>query len=183
MRPAMLLTAPVLALALQATPALATGMGISLPKLHVLNLESADPGLALAPSTSYGGSVQVAGGTFSLRPFQVGVALDYAYTRDFERGAQYSFFEPSARLGLPLALSSQVYLRPEVDVRGLWLITTSPYNLPSWGLGPGLTLGFRPMANVAVELTLSYTNLPAASGIGQVRGTMGTLEVGGSYSF
>ncbi len=171
----------LMAVGILAQPAQAAGVGISLPKLRTLSIT----GPASAPtSTSYGGSVQVFGSNFGIRPFQIGLALDYAYTRDFTQGASYAFFDPTLQVGLPLALSSQFYVTPALDVRGLWMVTSPQALASSWGFGPSLALGFRPSANVSVELTLSFTQLPSLSAQGgSAQGTMGTVELGGSYSF
>lgn len=182
MRHQLLLPLTLLVAATHTAPAWAAGVGMTLPKFRTLSITG--PSAAAPAATSYGGSVQVIGGNFGLRPLQIGLALDYVFTRDFAQGGNYSFFDPSLQVGVPLGLSSQFYVTPAVEARYLWMVT-SPQGLDSaLGFGPSLTVGYRPSTNVSVELTLAYTRLPAlvAQG-GQLEGNMGTVEIGGSYSF
>jgi hypothetical protein len=177
MRLAALTLAVVLALA---TPAHAAGVGFSLPKFRALTV-----GAGAGAANSLGGSVQVVGTSFSIRPIKFNVGLDYAFTRDFAAGANYSFFDLTFGAGVPFGFTSQFYVEPALDTHTL-LFVASPEGLgtPAFGAGPRLTGGFKPTANIAVELSAGYAlmlNMMAAG-----RSTPGgllTVEIGGTYSF
>lgn len=148
-----------------ALPAQAAGLGFSLPKARMLGLDGA---------TSWGGSVQVVAGAFSIGMTRVDLALDYGYTRDFAAAQNYAFFDGMVGVGVPLGLGPQFVLTPAVYAHVLPFVT--PITSTLFGMGPRLTGGFKPAANVSVELGLGYDFIFS-------RGGMATLDVGGTYSF
>ena len=157
-------------------PASAAGVGFSLPKLRVLNLEGA---------SSVGGSVQVIGGVFSVGLARLDLALDYAYTRDFARAANYSFFDAQAGVGLPLQLSPQFYLTPALDAHALAFVASSEgIDGAAFGLAPRLTLGYRPTNRISVELAASDAFLfGLVAGSKGLSGSLITVELGGTFNF
>jgi hypothetical protein len=151
-----------------ALPAQAAGLGFSLPKARMLTLDGA---------TSWGGSVQVVAGAFSIGMTRVDLALDYGYTRDFAAATNYAFFDGMAGVGVPLGLGPQFVLTPALYAHVLpFVASPTPVTSPLFGMGPRLTGGFKPAANVSVELGLGYDFMFS-------RGGMATLDVGGTYSF
>lgn len=163
-----------------AAPASAAGIGFSLPKFRALNV-----GTGASTAHSLGGSVQVIGTRFSMGIVKFDVGLDYAYTRNFAAGANYSFFDLQLGGGVPFGLTPQFYLEPALDTHTL-LFVASPEGLstPTFGLGPRLTAGFKPSANIAVEVGLGYAfMLNMAAGGKGTPGGLATVEVGGTYSF
>lgn len=162
--------------AVGAAPAHAAGVGLSLPKFRALTVGDA---------TSYGGSVQVLGTTFSINRVSVDLGLDYAYTRDFSQGNNYAFFDFNLGAGLPLGITPQVYVVPALDAHVLAFVA-SPQGLgsPALGVAPRLTAGFQPAKAIRVELSVSHTFLPALmAGKAMRSGGMTIVELGGSYSF
>lgn len=149
------------------TPAAAAGVGFSLPKFRALTLDGA---------TSWGASVQVVGGAFSLGPTRLDLDFDYAYTRDFAAGANYSFFDAAAGLGYPMGFTPQLYVVPAVDVHALAFVA-APQNPdgPMFGVAPRLTVGYRPSRQISMEL--------GASRLFFGRGGLTTVELEGTYSF
>ena len=165
MRRALIAAALVCALP---SPAQAAGLGFSLPKARLLNLDGA---------TSWGGSVQVVAGAFSIGHARVDFSLDYGYTRDFTNATNYAFFDGMAGVGVPLGLGPQFVLTPALYGHVLpFVASPTPVTSPLFGLGPRLTGGFKPAANIGVELGLGYDFILS-------RGGMATLDVGGTYSF
>lgn len=157
-------------------PAWAAGVGISLPKLRVLTLDG---------DTSFGGSVQVIGGRFNVSRARVDLALDYAYTRDFARAGNYSFFDALAGLGMPFGITSAIYVMPAVDLHALAFVA-SPQGVdgPAYGVAPRLGVGYQPSNRFAVELDLSHAFLWGANAGGRaLGGGMTTLELGGTVAF
>lgn len=166
---------PAIALAWCA-PASAAGLGFSLPKFRALSVGGAN---------SLGGSVQVIGSRFSLGLVKFDVGIDYAYTRDFAAGTNYSFFDVKVGGGLPFGLTQQVYLEPAVDAHTLMFVA-SPEGLrtPAFGVGPRLTAGFKPSSNIAVELGVGYAFMLNMAAAGKATpGALTTVEIGGTYSF
>lgn len=164
-----------------ASAANAAGVGISLPKFRALSVTPNGGSAAV----SYGGSVQVLGGDVSISLLRLGASVDYAYTRDFVTATNYAFFDPVLSLGLPLAIAPRAYVIPGVDGHAL-LTVASPVGLsaPALGWGPHLTLGYRPAASLAVELTWSYATFPQApSQSGPANAGLTTVSLGGSYQF
>lgn len=158
----------------------AAGVGFSLPKFRALTVGSGATG-----ANSAGGSVQVIGTNFSIRPIKFDVGLDYAFTRDFGAGANYSFFDLTFGAGVPFGLTPQFYLEPAVDTHTLFFVA-SPQGLgtPAFGLGPRLTAGFKATNNISVELKGGYAfmlNLQAAGR--PTAGALTTIELGGTYAF
>jgi hypothetical protein len=156
--------------------AAAAGVGFSLPKARVLTLDG---------STSLGASVQVIGGAFSIGTARLDLGLDYALTRDFGAGANYAFLDALAGLGLPLTLSSSLYVTPALDLHVIgFAATPQGVDKPVFGIAPRLTLGYRPSSQLAVELGTSYNFLFGVSAAGRsLTGTMLAIELGGTYSF
>jgi len=171
--------APLIA-ALSAPPAHAAAVGATLPKARMLRLATSDG----AGGTSWGGSVQVVGGAFTLGMTTVSLGLDYAYTRDFAAGANYAFFDGVLGVGVPFALTPSLYLTPAADLHGLAFVA-SPLGIDAPGLGyaPRLTLGWRPASNVSVELAGSYVVLSGLSrgGAPTASGGMAVVELGGVF--
>lgn len=161
-------------------PAQAAGVGFSLPKFRSLSLT--DPAGA---SNSFGGSVQVIGTNFSIGAVALTTGLDYAYTRDFGAGSNYSFFDLDLGLGLPIAVTQAFYVHPAVDGHlFMWVASPQGLRAPSFGVAPRLTAGYRPQNNIAVELSLSHAFLLGTSSArGATQGTMTMLELGGTYNF
>lgn len=55
---------------------------------------------------------------------------------------------------------------------------------PGLGLGPHVTIGFRPVPNAAVEVSASYAWLSGLSSRGgPLTGSLISVEIGGSLSF
>ncbi|MNS26332.1 hypothetical protein D3C72_582520 [compost metagenome] len=163
-----------------AGPAHAAGVGFSLPKFRALSV-----GAGASAATSVGGSVQVVGTTFSIRPLKVDVGLDYAYTRNFSGGTNYSFFDINVGAGLPIGLTQQVYLEPAIDTHTL-LFVASPEALgsPAFGIGPRLTAGYKATGNISVELSAGYALMLNMTAAGRATGGgLTTIEIGGTYSF
>lgn len=162
------------------TPAHAAGLGFSLPKFRALQVAS-----GAGTATSLGGSVQVIGTSFSILPLKFDVALDYAYTRNFAAGTNYSFFDVAFGGGVPFGITPTLYVEPAIDTHTL-LFVASPESLgsPAFGVGPRLTGGFRPASNIAVELSASYAlmlSMPTATR--PTSGGLTTIEISGTYSF
>lgn len=161
-------------------PAQAAGVGFSLPKFRALTASSAG-----ASASSVGGSVQVIGTNFSLRPIKFDVGLDYAFTRDFSAGTNYSFFDLTFGAGVPFGLTPQFYLEPALDTHTLFFVA-SPEGLgtPAFGLGPRLSAGFKATNNISVELKGGYAlMLNMQAGGRPASGGLTTIELGGTYAF
>lgn len=172
--PAAILAA--LALLAWPTPAQAAGVGFSLPKLRALTLDG---------NTSWGGSVQVIGGAFNVGLVRVDLALDYAYTRDFKAGANYSFFDGLAGLGVPLSFTPAFYVMPALDghVYG-FVATPEDATGAAFGVAPRLTFGYHPTPKIAVELGASEAVvLGAKTATRSLSGLLTTVELGGTVSF
>ena len=160
-----------------AAPASAAGVGLSLPKFRSLSVG--------ADATSFGGSVQVVGTSFSIGLASFDLGLDYAFTRNFAAAANYSFFDLGLGVGVPLGITPQVYVKPALDGHAL-LFVASPENLgtPTVGVGPSLTVGYKPNATMAVELGAGYALLPGLSAAGRpAAGGLFTVELGGTVRF
>jgi hypothetical protein len=166
--------------ALCAPPAHAASVGATLPKARMLRLATSDG----SGGTSWGCSVQVVGGAFTLGLTTITLGLDYAYTRDFAAGANYAFFDGVLGVGVPFALTPSLYLTPAADVHALAFVA-SPLGVdaPGFGYAPRLTLGWRPASNVSVELAGSYVVLPGLSrgGAAAAVGGMTVVELGGVF--
>ena len=174
------LVAALLLLAQPAAPAAAAGVGFSLPKFRALSV-----GSGAASSNSFGGSVSVVGTSFSAGPVKVDLDLDYAYTRNFSSGGNYSFFDIGVGAGVPLGFTKQFYLQPMLDTHTLFFVA-SPESLatPAFGVGPRLVAGFRPQSNIAIEAGAGFAwllNLKA--GTAATSGGLTTVDIGGTYSF
>lgn len=175
------LIAAVLAFAvLTPAPALAAGVGFSLPKFRYLTLND-----ATGASNSVGGSVQVVGSNFSIGAAALGVGLDYAYTRDFGAGANYSFFDLDLGIGVPFSVTNAIYVQPAIDGHLLmWVASPESLQSPSFGVAPRLTVGYKPRTNISVELGVSQMLMVGLnSARGPRQGGMTIVELGGSYSF
>jgi hypothetical protein len=168
------------AVTLAPAPALAAGVGFSLPKFRYMTVTD-----ATGTAGSVGGSVQVVGGNFSIGPAALTTGLDYGFTRNFGAGANYSFFDVDLGLGVPLAVTDAVYEQPAIDGHMLlWVASPESLTSPSFGVAPRLTFGYKPRTNISVELGVSQMLLVGLnSAKGPRQGGMSIVELSGTYSF